>query len=745
MEIIPNEKSFNIKLEGEAKVQISDETAVLFEGKINNELSFAPENPILWNAEKPYLYDISLEREGEIINFKSGLRKIEISSKYELLVNGISVKLFGVNRHDTGKYRGWCQTDDEMLADLKLMKELNINCVRTAHYPPTPKFLQMCDELGFYVVCETDVESHGFLRRLPNVPYMFDVDTGDWPATIPHWKNEHIQRMARMVETFKNNTSVIMWSTGNESGHGINHLEMIKWTKERDGSRLVHCEDCSRKGEFQNADVFSWMYPQYDMLEEKAQDPDINMPIFLCEYSHAMGNGPGDIWDYKLLFDKYPKLIGGCVWEWADHVVTVDGIQKYGGDFEGELTNDSNFCCDGMVFADRGFKSGTLEIKAAYQPINTEYSEGKLKIFNRLSFTNLNEYTLVYNIEIDGKKVFENSVALAVSPHEWAEIGIDYSPVSCKYSVTLNVFLVKDDKEYAKTQHVLPCERLKLQKAEKAVLTEDELNIYAKGYRFNYTFSKHYGTFTSIIVDGEEQLDGRILLSAFRSPTDNDTKMLNLWTLQNVWEGENLDCTFSKIYNCSVKEGVINVRGSVAGVSRVPIFKYGLDITVYSDGRIDFQVLADVRADAAWLPRFGFEFPLKGENREFTYFGMGPDENYIDLCHHTALGLYKSNTQKEYVEYVRPQEHGNHTNTYMLKIGKLIFTTDSEFEFNASEYSSHNLYKAQHTNELEKDGKTHLRIDYKVSGIGSASCGTQLKEEYKLKEKHISFSFSLEI
>ena len=231
----------------------------------------------------------------------------------------------------------------------------------------------MCDEIGLYVVCETDIETHGFLRRLPNVGYRFDMESNAWPATMSDWKDEHIERMKRMVEVFKNNPCIIMWSTGNESGHGCNHLEMIKWTRSRDNSRLIHCEDASRKGQFHNADVFSWMYPGYSDLGNKALTDDVNMPIFLCEYSHAMGNGPGDVWDYNELFDKYPKLIGGCIWEWADHVVTVDGVEKYGGDFEGEITHDGNFCCDGLVFADRSLKAGSLEAKAAYQPIRTTF------------------------------------------------------------------------------------------------------------------------------------------------------------------------------------------------------------------------------------------------------------------------------------------------------------------------------------------------------------------------------------
>lgn len=742
VEIIPNAESFNIKLDGKANIRISD-GAVLFAGEIENELTFAPEKPVLWNAEKPYLYTIEIERAGEILQFKSGLRNIKISEKYELLINGVSVKLHGVNHHDTSKFGGWCQTDEELRKDLMLMKELNINCIRTSHYPPTPKFMEMCDEMGFYVICETDIETHGFLRRLPNVPYRYDIESNAWPGTLPDWKKEHIERMERMVETFKNNVSVIMWSTGNESGHGCNHVEMIKWTKNRDNTRLVHCEDASRKGQFHNADVFSWMYPGYKDLENKALTDDVNLPIFLCEYSHAMGNGPGDVWDYNKLFDKYPKLIGGCIWEWADHVVTVDGVEKYGGDFKGELTHDGNFCCDGLVFADRSLKAGSLEAKAAYQPIRTTFENGILNIYNRLDFTNLNEYDLAYSIEVDGETINRSTVKLNVAPHDNGKIEIEYNPVTCKYGATLNVSLLKNGKEYAKTQHILPCEIISEVNAKKADLTEDTLNVYANGERFSYTFSKHYGVFTSIIVDGEEQLDGKTVLSAMRAPTDNDSKMSALWTNQNIWQGENLDCAFNKVYDCKVVDGKIIVNGSVAGVSRASVFKYILEVTVFRDGEINFCVDADIRGDAQYLPRFGYEFVLNGKNKDFTYYGMGPNENYCDLCHHSSVGMYRSNTDKEYVKYVRPQEHGNHIKTKMLNIGKLTFKSENGFEFNASNYSTDAIYKANHTDELISDGKTHLRIDYKVSGVGSNSCGPALKNCYKLDEKHIIFNFSI--
>lgn len=746
IELIPDGTTIRVHADKAAQIRIYKDEQLLAQTEEEvTDFSHEVEDPVLWNAEKPFLYTVVLERNGEIIIQKTGLRTIEISDRYELLVNGVTVKLHGVNHHDTSKYRGWCQGEEELRKDLLLMKELNVNCVRTSHYPPTPRFLELCDELGFYVICETDIETHGFLRRLANVQYGFDMDSNAWPATMPDWKQEFVERMERMVEYHKNRVSILMWSTGNESGHGCNHVEMIRWTRKRDKTRLIHCEDASRKGQNHNADVYSRMYPSPQEVEKFAVTDDINMPVFLCEYAHAMGNGPGDIYEYNEVFDKYPKLIGGCVWEWADHVVVEDEIQKYGGDFEGELTHDGNFCCDGIVFADRSFKAGTMEMKAAYQPIRTAYEDGVLSVYNRLDFTNLSEYEFVYRIEADGKTIAEEEAVLLAAAHTTVEIPIDYETAECRYGVYLNTELRKDGKIYAQTQHELPSEKCNVQgsisEEESAVLTEDETNIYATGEGFSYVFSKHYGTFVSIVTDGEEQLAGKGSLSAFRAPTDNDRNVQYYWANLNIWQGENLNVLWNKIYRCTIENGKIIAEGSLAAISRSPLMRFTLSVAVAKDGTIEMDLNGKVRENAYWLPRLGFEFCLPAGNQEFTYYGHGPMESYADMCHHAPVGLYESNAEKEYVPYVFPQEHGNHNQVKMLRIGKLEFLAKTELECNVSKYTAQTLFSAKHTDELTEDGKIHLRIDYKVSGIGSNSCGPALDPKYRLQEKEISFGF----
>ena len=491
--------------------------------------------------------------------------------------------------------------------------------------------------------------------------------------------------------------------------------------------------------------MVSHMYTSLEQLEKEALDDTIRQPVFLCEYSHAMGNGPGDVYAYNELFDKYPKLIGGCIWEWADHVIVDEkGVQRYGGDFPGERTHDGNFCCDGLVFADRSFKAGTLEAKAAYQPIRTEYENGRLWVYNRLDFTDLAEYTFVLEIHRDGETVSRRETVLNLAPHSRGMVPVEYKETDCRWGVTLNCMLLKDGQQVAFTQQELPCRRIAAEHSEKpALLIREGRNIVARGEGFAYTFCTHYGTFTSLKVKGQEQLADRIKLGAMRAPTDNDRNVASRWLQIGFWGGENLDVSFTKVYDCRMEGNTIEADCSLAGVSRMPALHYTVRYTIFDDGHIGVELDCKVRQSVYWLPRLGFELDLPGEHDAFRYYGMGPGENYRDMNHHVGLGLYESTADAEYVPYVNPQEHGNHTAVRELTIGNLTFRGRETFECAVSRYTAQDLHRAKHTDELVSDGRVHLRIDYKMSGLGSNSCGPQLVEEHRLSEKEIRFGFDI--
>ena len=756
--ITTNDNVINIDFEGKAEISLYDrEKNLLCKTNAEKNASFTVENPVKWNAEKPYLYELIFEYEGEIISQKVGFVSYSIGKDYEFLVNGTEVKLKGVNHHDTHPETGWVMTDEDILNDLKLMKKLNINTVRTSHYPPTPKFLEMCDEIGLYVMLETDLETHGIRNRDAGGNGFDCVDNPEWPCANPDWRDAFVERMERAYNRDKNHCSIFSWSTGNESGHWDNHLAMIEFLRKHDNARLIHCEDASRLSErseelstnlryiADRPDVYSRMYEGIDSISKKMSDPEFKYPYFMCEYSHAMGNGPGDVMDYwELVYDN-KKFIGGCIWEWVDHTVLVDGVPKYGGDFDGELTHDLNFCCDGMVFHDRSLKAGSLEVKAIYQNMDCSLLDNEISVLNRFDFTNLLEYDFKYEIKVDGEIVEQNTLNLDVEPKETTKISVNL-PDKCKLGAFVNCYLYdKTGYLVAQKQLEIPAKIIKAETSQTSANIEESENfITFTGDNFSYTFSKDLGTFVSLIKNNTEQLTAPVEISVMRAPTDNERNIRNDWYWHNIWQAENFDRLFTKVYDCKLKNGKVTVSGSLAGVGRTPFFRFETTYTVSSYGEITVALNGNIRENCIWLPRLGFEFKTPFDNSKFSYFGMGPYENYCDMNHASLIDKFESDADSEYVKYVMPQEHGNHTKTKVLEIENgLTFEAENGFEFNVSQYSAHTLMKSTHWDELEKSDSTIIRIDYKNSGIGSASCGPALLEKYRLNEKEIHFEFTV--
>lgn len=749
IKIITEKNKILVDFDGSAKISLIDKNIVLNTVDAADKAEFEVLNPVLWNAEKPYLYKLVFEYKNEIITQKIGFVEYSVNEEAEFLVNGTPVKLKGVNRHDTHATKGWCMNDEELMYDLKQMKKLNINTIRTSHYPPTPKFLNMCDEMGFYVMLETDLETHGFINRRPDERYYDMVEFADeWIGNFPEWKESYLERMERAYNRDKNHTCIFSWSTGNESGHCTNHYEMIKYLREVDKRRLVHCEDASRLSdeypEFrERPDIHSRMYCTIQEMLEYIENPDNKLPYFLCEYAHAMGNGPGDMMDYWEVIYKYPKLIGGCVWEWADHTVLVDGVPKYGGDFN-ELTHDANFCADGLVFHDRSFKAGSLNAKAVYQYINCSLENSKLSVKNLYDFTNLNEYTFKYDCVVDGKIIESKTLVLDVLPKQ--TITVECPTVEkCKLGAFINCYLYDETGyEVAAQQLVMHAECVPdAIVSQKLKIDESNNEFVASGNGFSYTISKKYGEITSVVKNGTELLTDRVKLTVMRAPTDNERNIKNSWyKYTGSWYAEGFDKVFNKCYSCTCEDNNVIVKGSLSAVSRMPFFKYEVVYSFYADGTVNVNLNGEIREDCVWLPRLGFEFKTLFDNDRFTYFGRGDGENYCDMKYHTKVGYYESCADDEYVNYIVPQEHGNHIETKILNMKDgLNFKSDNGFEFNVSHYTKEVLAKACHIDELKKDKSTIIRIDYKNSGIGSNSCGPQLLEKYRLDEKKISFTF----
>lgn len=759
-------------------------TAYLYDGAelvaeqrvVDGKAEFAPENVTLWNAENPHLYTLVLAGCEEFIPIKVGFRTIKISEKGELLINGVSVKLKGVNHHDTNPTKGHVMDIEDIKTDLYLMKKLNINCVRTSHYPPSPQFLEVCDEVGLYVVDEADVECHGMTTR--NCTWAYESFHEEWPGQNPDWEEAMLERAVRMVERDKNFSSIIMWSMGNEAGIGKHFETMCVWTKKRDASRLVHYELASHAGNPDYIDVESGMYWHVPTLEEEGKK-DSKRPFFLCEYSHAMGNGPGDLHDYMEVYNKYPRLIGGCIWEWADHVVvSEEGHYLYGGD-SGEVLHDHNFCVDGLVFADRTVKAGSLEAKAVYQPMAAELvskseddSESTntlaVKVTNGFDFVTFSDYALDWNLEVDSEIAASGTLETNLQPKESQIFELPVIlPETCKLGCHINLSLKKKTAEVwaeagyetAMVQLTVDVPKKKCcacgeEKVFSVVETKNEIKI-VDAEENGYVFHKVKGYLCGVLKNGKNLLEEKVQMSVWRAPTDNDRHIKNQWGL---FDGNNAGWNFNhlmdKCYEVTWEEteqGIqVQSRGALAGIARWPVAWYTVTYLVDKAGVLHVDTKADINKykGMVWLPRFGFEFKVPYEMEQMEYYGMGPYENYMDLCHHTYIGKFNSTASDEYVSYVKPQEHGNHKNVKYLSVkdkeNGILFWTEGEMECQVLHHTKEELSTKKHGFELEEKG-TNIRIDYKVSGIGSGSCGPQLMDQYKVSEKEIAFSFKLKM
>lgn len=722
------------------------------------------EKLLSWNAEKPHLYTVIVHTQSEWIPIKLGLREITVSSQRELLLNGKPIKLKGINHHDTHPRKGSVLSEEDIRNDLALMKALNINTIRMSHYPPTPYLLELCDEMGFYVIDETDIETHGFCTRFGGCGY--DIEHDDWLCNREEWRAAYVHRVYRMVERDKNHPSILMWSMGNESGYGANHDAMIAWTKQRDRSRLVHYEGAFLIKDACDIDVISRMYSTYEEVDAFIADKEESRPYFLCEYSHAMGNGPGDVGDYWEKAYRSPAFIGGCIWEWADHVVEDNGVYRYGGDF-GEQTHDGNFCCDGLVFADRTLKAGSLNAKAVYQNMATSLDGETLSVTNRFCFTGFEEFELVYEIKADGQSLKREVLPCDAPAGSTQSFTLDISDslqgVTCRMGCYLDVMLFDRKQppqwqEIARTQHAIDTalysvnaqpvgdsnmeEQTDAKVPEPLAITEDAERITVKGEASRLLFNKHYGWIERLEYDGKAVITEPVHLTVWRAPTDNDAPWKKRWGLyDDNYHSYNFNRLCQKVYSCERVGNVITVRGSLAGLSRKPFMQFETTYELHADGAVTVTTKGSVEKDCIMLPRLGYELQLSGQQEHFRYFGRGPRENYVDMQAHTWIDWHESAVSEEYVPYVRPQEHGNHCDTKCLEIGGLQVSAQEPFSFAVSRYSPELLTKAEHTDELVPASATHVRIDYKVSGIGSASCGPELLPQYQLTDKEISFAF----
>lgn len=734
----------------------------------------------LWNAEQPYLYTLVLETAGEVITDHVGIREIHTKDGV-LYLNGVKIKFHGTNRHDSDPVTGFAISLAQIKKDLKVMKEHNINAIRTSHYPNAPYCYQLYDRLGFYVIDEADNESHGTEAIYANYK-SWEEYAKNWNKLIannPVFTEATVDRTQRCVERDKNRPSVVIWSMGNECAYGCTFEEALKWTKDFDPTRLTHYEaaryvDDPKKYDYSNIDLYSRMYPSLEEIKKELVEYG-DKPYIMCEYCHAMGNGPGDLEDYFELIHSEEKMCGGFIWEWCDHAIdmgkTIEGkkMYAYGGDHN-EYPHDGNFCMDGLVYPDRTPHTGLMEFKNVHRPVRVtkfDAENGTLTIKNYMNFVNLKDYAVLgYEVLVDGE-VTESGNIIDETLLDLAAGGEKTIPLTITVpeqgKCALKVIW------YQKQATELVPEHFSLGFEEVPVETKDNQNQKAKemmkrpegnasfGWKeddhyltistdqFCYTYNKFTGLFEELCYANQNLLERPMELNIWRAPTDNDRN------IKNTWMRAQYDRTVTRAYETTAREenGCVEIETdySISSPALQRILAGVIKWTIYSDGTLDVHVEAKKDPVFPVLPRFGIRLFLPKTFEKLTYCGLGPVESYVDKHQASYHGVFHSTPAEQQEDYIRPQENGSHYDCDYASLAndRAVLTAVGEktFSFQASIYTQEELTAKAHNYELEPCGSTVFCIDYRQAGIGSASCGPMLLEKYQLKETEISFDVRL--
>ena len=724
-----------------------------------NKISVAVDRPALWSDEIPALYELFVFRAGEAIRIPVGFRRVEIKDR-RMLVNGQPIKLRGVNHHDTDPEYGYAEPIERVYDDLQIMKETNMNCVRTSHYPADPRFYEYCDRIGLWVVDEADIETHG-CDACGNRSLLSDD---------PAWKPCYLDRAERLYERDKNHPSVIMWSLGNESGYGRNHDAMSRLIRRRDGGlRLIHYEGANtlqNEGrQSSSVDVESMMYPAFEQIDAYLSHPEYDQPPFLCEYCHAMGNGPGDLAAYNERFDSDDRFIGGCIWEFADHGIkigeTADGEPKYAyGGYFGDSPNDGNFCIDGLLRPDRDLlRSPAIDEAAeAYSPISvTKNGDGSITLFNKRFFADTSDLELSYEVVVSDGFISDSHpggpIDAAIPPR--GEITFTPElPDDRTVCVTVTAERRRGDFDFTNgvmrreiVYRMAPPERKPARVKGEVKTAENGSGIVVSVGNAEYRFDRVTGLIVSAKKRGREQLAAPVRLNAWRAPTDNDR------VIKHQWYANGYNRLKHKCYSLTVektdKDGaVIRTSVSLGADWLPPALKAEIVYTVKNDGTLTVSVDAHRRDGLPALPRVGMLFALPKKYGEYSWLGYGEGEAYADKRLSASFGRHGSDLSSNSSDCIRPQECGSHGGTYelFLSAGRngMEFRSDLPFSFNVSRWSPDVLTETPYDWALPESDGTYVSIDGAMAGIGSNSCGPALDEKYKVG-KDVKFEVTLTV
>lgn len=742
------------------KIILEKDGKTIYEG---NDLKINIPNVEKWSAENPNLYNLFIiYGKNEIVPLKIGFRSIEIKNGL-MLFNGVPIILKGVNRHESNPKTGRVVSKEDMIKDLKLMKENNINAIRTSHYPDTPIFYELCDEYGFYVIDEADLETHG-------MEIDYKIATGIRPEyslknylnSNPLWTKAYLDRASHLFNRDKNFTCVIMWSLGNESQFGENHIEMYKYLHKVDDTRLVHYEGESRSimeedPYFVNrrnpiaSDINSSMYTAIHLMKEHGKQTYMKHPHILCECMHGMGNGPGSINDLWEVIYSYDRLQGGFIWEWCDHAILKNEKYMYGGDFD-EIVNDGNFVVDGYVFPDRTPMPSLGEYKKAIEPIKIKSlnkEKTKYEIENRYDFIDTSHLDMYMIILKNGVEIYKEKKDMVLMPREKREFEISLPKmedgeyvIEFKFITNKKFSLVDSNFELAWHQEILNYyENKKLLPLNNINFIENKDRIDIKLENSYFSFCKYTGKLIEYIKNGENILLEGFTFNLYRALTDND----KLGRAKKDWQEKNLHKMYSEFVGIRTENNKVIVETKECSYT----YHLGYNIKwIYEfleDEKVKISIIGRPFGYLARsIARFGVRFKINKQNSKIKWYGLGENETYIDSKCNGKIGIYEKEVEELEVKYIFPQENGNRTDTRYFEYSNLkISKDDTNFNFSIHDYTQENCDKATHQEELKREDFYEVTLDLCHFGLGSSSCGENPLPEYITYYKGYDFSFIL--
>ncbi len=745
----------------EKKLKSSD-TKISFSSTINQVSKWSAEHPNLYR----YVLKLSDKKQIQVISKKIGFRKVEIKAS-QLMVNGQPLTVNGVNLHEHHETKGHAPDKQTMLEDIKLMKQNNINAIRMSHYPHDPYLYTLCDEYGMYIVDEANIETHAMGAEKQG-----KFDKTKHPAYLPEWAAAHLDRIQRMYKQNKNNTSIIIWSMGNECGNGPVFYDAYKWLKQQDNTRFVMFEQADENS---NTDIVAPMYPSIKSMNAYASNPAKIRPFIMCEYSHAMGNSNGNFQEYFDVISTNKKMQGGFIWDWVDQGLktkTQDGrtFWAYGGDLGAEnLQHDQNFCANGLVSANRIVHPALNEVKKVYQDIAFKLKDKNiLLVSNHFNFTNLNAYTFKWVLKATGELEKAGTFQVSVKPNENEEVILDLSPKNNEKEYYLDVYaytneateLVPANYEIARAQFEIASNSYFDSGIERNGNLEYEI-IKNRLHFYSNTimggFDLEQGKLVMYKLNNDE--DDKTIINFpepyfWRAPTDNDygnkmPKSLGVWKnahksmkLQNVTVGK------------KTKQGLPIKVAFVISELEIP---YILDYLIQNDGSVKITASIDMTSKKLpELPRFGMRMILDGNYDDLNYYGRGPWENYSDRNTSSFIGIYSDKVENQYTwEYIRPQEAGYKTDVRWLTLKNrnnqgLEIKGEQPIGFSALNMATETLdggdtkSQTHPTDIVVEKNKIYLHIDFKQRGVGGdTSWGAYPHEPYRLEAARYTYSYTL--